>query len=87
MMLSLDEGNSAQRIKNWVENGGVWVVGPLSDVRNSDGAKYKNKPFGFLEDLIGECWLYGIPDAEKSIKTEGFDGEFSGGKYYQVFEG
>lgn len=87
MMLSLDEGNSAQRIKNWVKNGGVWVVGPLSDVRNSDGAKYKNKPFGFLEDLIGECWLYGIPDAEKNIKTVGFDGEFSGGKYYQVFEG
>lgn len=86
MMLSLDENDLPDRIKNWVYSGGVWVVGPLSDVRNRDGAKYKDRPFGFLEDMIGERWLYGIPDLEGIIKSEWCDSsEFKGSKYYQVF--
>ena len=86
MMLSIDENGLPERLEEWVENGGVWVVGPLSDVRRETGTKYCDRPFGILEKLIGETWLYGIPDTVNHIKSSWNDGEdFDGGVYYQVF--
>lgn len=67
MMMTLEEGNLPARMEEWVKNGGVWVVGPLSDIRNAIGARYQHKPFGMLEELTGAKWLYGIPDREKRI--------------------
>mgnify|MGYP002524346316 FL=1 len=87
MMMTMDEKELPERIRTWVENGGVWMTGPLTDIRNYDGAKFENKPFGFLEDLLGECWRYGIPDAEDRIQTEWSDGAcFHGSRFYQTFD-
>lgn len=87
MMMTLDENDLPQRIRSWVENGGVWLVGPMSDIRTNIGTKYPNRPFGILEDMIGESWLYGIPDAEHRIRTAWNDGTaFTGDHFYQVFE-
>lgn len=87
MMMTMDEKELPERIRTWVANGGVWLTGPLTDIRNYDGAKFENKPFGFLEDLLGECWRYGIPDAEGRIQTEWYDGTcFHGSRFFQTFD-
>lgn len=86
MALSLDENSLPDRIKKWIFDGGVWVAGPLCDVRDSAGAKYKDRPFGFIEDITGESWMYGVPDSNGGIKTAWNDGqELKADKYYQVF--
>ena len=58
---SLEEGELEERITRFVEEGGVWVVGPLSDIRTSIGTKYKNSPYGFLEELTGAHLSYILP--------------------------
>ncbi len=86
MMMSLDENDLPARLLAWVKRGGVWVVGPLTDIRNCNGTKFRNKPFGMLEELIGETWLYGIPDREGQIQAEWNDGSsFGGNWFYQAF--
>ncbi len=67
MMMTLEEGDLPERIRNWVEDGGVWIVGPLTDIRDAIGARYKHKPFGMLEELTGAVWKYGIPDHQSRI--------------------
>lgn len=47
---TLDEGGFLDRILPWVEAGGTWIVGPMTDVYTKDLAKYRNAPFGHLED-------------------------------------
>ena len=53
---SLENEGLGERIRQWVENGGVWVVGPMTDNRNIDGARYKDRPFGMLEEFLGVRW-------------------------------
>lgn len=47
---TLDEGDLLDRVLPWVEAGGTWVVGPLTDCFTADCAKYKNAPYGHLEE-------------------------------------
>ena len=48
--LTLEEGDFLEKIMPWVENGGTWVVGPFTDIFTEHLAKYKNAPYGHLED-------------------------------------
>lgn len=50
---SLSTGDLIGKIKPFVENGGTWIVGPLSDVRDAHGAKFTHAPYGVLEDWLG----------------------------------
>lgn len=59
--LTLDEGDFLQRIIPWVENGGTWVVGPYTDMFTGDLAKYRNAPFGHLEDWANVTRAYYVP--------------------------
>lgn len=87
LMMTLEDHGLEKRIGDWVTNGGTWIVGPLSDIRNQNGAKYIDRYFGLLEELSGTKWLYGIPDQEGRIETNWKGGSsFSGGKWYDVFE-
>ena len=52
-MMTLEEGDVRERIVRWVEDGGVWVVGPLTDLRDELGAHYPDRQTGSLEKLIG----------------------------------
>ena len=86
-MLSLDQGDLTERIHKWVEDGGVWVVGPMSDIRSSIGTRFTNRPYNSLEAFAGVRQAYEAPDRDGLIKTKWNDGkEFVGKDYYELFE-
>ncbi len=85
LMMTIEEGNLPERISEWVKNGGTWIVGPLSDVRNSDGARWRDRGYGILEGLTGVQWKYHAPDKEDRIKAQWTDGsEFKGDIWYEM---
>ena len=84
---TLEENNFAGRVTEWVRDGGVWVVGPISDVRTSIGTKYKSAPYGSLEDILGERLAYILPDDDGRIALENDEGEqVRGGAVYELFD-
>jgi len=67
---TLDEGDFETRISRWVNEGGVFIAGPLTDIRTSIGTKYKDSPCGFLERLTGARLKYTLPHDGGRIKTQ-----------------
>lgn len=63
-MLNLDEENLAERMLAWVKEGGTWVVGPMSDIRNRSGAKYTDRALGYLEKEAGVRLDFTLPRGE-----------------------
>ncbi len=87
MVMSLEEHGLPERITEWVKEGGTWLVGPLTDVRNAEGARYKNRFYGMLEDLTGVRWCYGVPDTEGHLEAEWQDGTaFRGSAWFELCE-
>ena len=87
LMLTLDSGDLRERIANWVKNGGIWVTGPMTDIRTSDGTRFKDRLHGMLEDLTPAVFKYWFPDNEKRVKSAWKNGEdFGGNTYYEIFE-
>lgn len=86
-MMTLEDGNLPENIKSFVENGGTWVAGPMTDIRNWCGANYNPTAYGMLEDITDAYRLYQIPDTEGIIKAKWADGEeFTGNRIYDVYE-
>ena len=87
LMITLDQGRLRERITQWVENGGIWITGPMTDIRTNDGTRFTDRLHGMLEELtpaVFKCWF---PDKEKSVKAKWNDGEaFGGNTYYEIFE-
>lgn len=69
----IQEGELAECILPWVEQGGVWFVGPLTDIRNQDDAKFKHAPLGMLEEVTGARLEYQVPayPQEYSVLIDG----------------
>ena len=67
---TLEDNDLSKRISDWVKNGGVWVVGPLTDIRNADGARYPDRPFGILEELCGTEWCFSLPDLDHKVECK-----------------
>lgn len=87
LAFTLEEGNFEEKITAWVNNGGTWVVGPLSDIRNNLGAKYKNSPYGFLEKLTGAYQLYNTPTDKDSFECVNELGKVvKCSRHYEIFE-
>lgn len=76
-MLTLEDGDMPERLEKWVRDGGVWVVGPMTDIRDSVGAHYKKSATGMTERLTGAEMLHTIPTDGKYLAAEWTDG--SGG--------
>lgn len=74
-MLTLDEGDLPARMEKWVREGGTWIVGPMTDQRNREGARYTDCLYGCLERLTGIEWKYAVPDREGHIRAAWADGE------------
>ena len=87
LMLTLDQGNLRERITEWVENGGIWITGPMTDIRTKDGTRFTDRLHGMLESLTPAVFKYWFPDRENSVKLQWNDGEdFGGDMYYEIFE-
>lgn len=87
LCMSLEDCGMAKKIKKWVENGGIWIVGPMTDIRNADGAKYKTKPYGMLEEMLGIHQVFEVPDRFGKIKCGSSDGRaFEGEAWYEFTE-
>ncbi len=87
MVMSLEDRDLSARMAQWVRDGGVWVVGPLTDVRNADGTRYRDRFHGMLESLTGARWAYNAPDRESRIQAAWQDGEaFQGDTWYEMWD-
>ncbi|NLG49031.1 MAG: beta-galactosidase [Chloroflexi bacterium] len=81
----IEEGNLSRRLPDWLEQGGVWVAGPLTDVRTPEGTKYTHAPFGHLESLAGIYCKYELPGHPKDFRIRWWNGEESAGGY--IYDG
>ncbi len=74
LMMTMEDGDLPRRIREWVADGGVWVVGPMSDVRNDIGAHYTNREMGFVEDMLGIELTYLVPTDGTDLSAAWSDG-------------
>ena len=86
-MMTLEEEELPERIEKWVRNGGTWIAGPLTDVRDSIGAHYKDRETGMLERLTGADLVQQIPDAEHRVACSWKNGgEFLANQWLQLYD-
>lgn len=84
---TLEEHLFSERIEKWVRKGGVWVTGPMTDIRTAIGTKYKTSPYGFFEDFTDTRLSYVIPDDNETILLQNNDGEcVRGSANYELFD-
>ena len=83
----LDEGDLRPRLKSWIENGGIWIAGPLTDNRDSHAAKFTHAAYGTLEEWGGFRSKFEIPGDPKNFELT-FDGKknYSGNCWYDAME-
>ena len=74
-VMTLEDGDLAERIRAFVEGGGVWVAGPMTDIRNGIGAHYTDRAMGMLEGWLGVTLAYSVPTDGTVLKTAWADGE------------
>jgi beta-galactosidase len=83
----LAESGLDKRIVAWIEAGGTWIVGPLSDTRTPHGTKFTHAPYGCLEELAGVRCKYEIPGEPRDFALRWEDGtESKGSIWYDAME-
>jgi beta-galactosidase GanA len=83
----LDEGGLRERLRTWIEAGGTWVAGPLTDVRTIEASKFTHAPFGTLEEWAGVYCKYDIPADPRGFSMRWADGtESKGSIWHSGFE-
>ena len=86
-VLTLEERNLSEKIEQWVKDGGVWIAGPMTDIRDDIGAHYTDAETGMLERLTGARLVQQVPDHIHRIRCEWQDGtEFEACNFLQLFE-
>jgi len=86
-LMTLEEENLQARITAWVERGGIWIAGPMTDIRDSIGTHYTDRETGILEKITGAQLVQQVPDAEHRIPCRWTDGgEFKAEKWLQLYE-
>jgi beta-galactosidase GanA len=83
MVYSLEEKDLPRRIEEWVRDGGHWVVGPMTDIRNAIGAHYTDRAMGYVEEMTGCRLVATIPDSGVVVKSKWADGEPMSAHYMQ----
>lgn len=67
-------GDLKSRIIKWVENGGTWLAGPMSDIFDGNVSKYTSAPYGFLEEFAGVYTKYQKPVHNDVFRAKWTDG-------------
>ena len=84
---TLEENGFVENVKAWVEAGGVWVVGPLSDIRTAIGTKYKTSPYGSLEDILDARLCYVLPHDRGQLVLKTNEGNaVKGSGVFELFD-
>jgi beta-galactosidase GanA len=84
---ALDEAGLRGRLRAWIEAGGTWVVGPLSDICTLDATKHTHAPFGCLEEWAGVYCPFELPADPREFALQWNDGRTSSGSvWYSAFE-
>ena len=79
--------DARERIWDWIEQGGTWIAGPLTDIRTPDGTKFTHAPFGSLEEWGGVYCRYQIPGEPRDFAIKWSDGtESTGSLWYDMLE-
>ena len=73
-LFTATEHDLPARIRAWVEAGGTWIVGPMTDIMTEYASKYLDAPHSFLEELAGVHELYELP-----LHTDGYRAKWTGG--------
>ncbi len=81
-LMTLEMDGLKQLLKQWIEDGGIWVAGPATDIRNIDGGKYFHAPFGVLEDWAGVTCKFSLPGLPREFKVNWGGGKISQGSYW-----
>lgn len=85
--LTTIDKDTRERIVDWVERGGTWIVGPMSDTMTDYTAKCTESPFFFLEKFAGVYTRYQKPVANEVFRARWTDGEaLEISEYYDAFE-
>ena len=71
----IDENGFKERITEWVNAGGTWIVGPMSDIMDSNVSRYTHAPYSFLEEIAGVYTKYQKPIENDVFKAEWQSGE------------
>ena len=87
LLMTLQLGDLQERIIEWVKQGGTWIAGPLTDIRNDIGAHFTDKETGILEEITGAKLGQQFPDAAHKVKCSWNDGsEFGANQWVELFE-
>ncbi len=76
---ALDEEGLRERLITWIENGGTWVAGPMTDNRTVHAARFLKKPFGSIEEWAGIYCEHEIPFDKLDFTLSWTDGGVSTG--------
>ncbi len=83
---TVDENGLKERMTAWVQNGGTWIVGPMSDIMDADISKYTDRPFSFLEEFAGVYTKYQLPLKNDVLKATWRDGtECAVSEYFDAY--
>ena len=75
------------RIEKWVRDGGIWVAGPMTDIRTNIGTHYTDRALGWIERMTGTKMTASMPDSGVYVKSRWTDGEPMSARYWQeVYE-
>lgn len=83
----LEENGLRERLRAWMEAGGTWICGPMTDCRDLHSAKYRNAPFSVLEDWTGAYCKFQIPGDPRDFAIRTADGvDTKGSVWYDGLE-
>jgi beta-galactosidase GanA len=71
---ALDEAALRGRLRAWIENGGTWIAGPLTDNRTAHAAKFTHAPLGSLEEWAGIYTKFQVPGHPRQFGLRSGDG-------------
>ncbi|MFI4912810.1 MAG: beta-galactosidase [Sedimentisphaeraceae bacterium JB056] len=83
---NIEEQGLESDIYKWVASGGVWVAGPLTDLRTQNSTAYADCNYGHLEkwlDIYSKYQLPGYPFEQQMEQCNGR--EFKGAGWYDAF--